>query len=117
MFAIMLAATLAVAGGAAMGFGWAQLRAESRMADSLSRDSEVKDIEIVGAIASLPQLTERGTRFEFDVEKVLADGKGETAAVPSHISLTDIRSPIAKLQRSPCRRHSCRVSAGISRFD
>ena len=88
MFAIMLAATLAVAGGAAMGFGWAQWRAESRMADSLPRDAEIKDLEIIGAIASLPQLTERGTRFEFDVERVLADGMGETAAVPSHISLT-----------------------------
>jgi len=88
MFAIMLAAALAVAGGAGMGFGWAQWRAENRMADTLPRDSEVKDIEMVGAIASLPQLTERGTRFEFDVEKVLADGNGETAVVPSHVSLT-----------------------------
>ncbi len=88
MIAIMLAATLAVVGGIGLGFGWAQWRAEERMADSLPRDSEVKDIEIVGAIASLPQLTERGTRFEFDVERVLADGMGEKAAVPSHVSLT-----------------------------
>ena len=88
IIALVLAALLAVAGGAGMGFGWAQWRAESRMADSLPRDSEVKDIEIIGAIASLPQLTERGTRFEFDVEKVLPEGKAEAAAVPSHVSLT-----------------------------
>ena len=38
MFAIMLAAGLAIAGGAGLGFGWAQWRAESRMADTLPRD-------------------------------------------------------------------------------
>ncbi|MEO8385528.1 MAG: DNA internalization-related competence protein ComEC/Rec2 [Betaproteobacteria bacterium] len=86
--ATMLAAALAVAGGAGTGFGWAHWRAENRMADSLPHDSEVKDIEVIGAIASLPQLTERGTRFEFEIEKVLPDAKGETAVVPSHISLT-----------------------------
>ena len=87
-----LAALLAVGAGAATGFAWAQWRAEIRMADSLPAESEVRDIDMIGAIASLPQLSERGARFEFDVEKILpdsADKSGrDTAVVPSHISLT-----------------------------
>ena len=88
---LILAAVLALSGGAGLGLGWAQWRAEQRMADSLPTESEVKDIELIGAIASLPQLTERGTRFEFNVEKVLAVNKDNAAnapVVPSHISLT-----------------------------
>jgi competence protein ComEC len=84
---LVFAALLALGGGAAAGFGWAQWRAEIRMADALPAESEVKDIEMIGAIASLPQLNERGTRFEFDVEKILPDAAHGTAVVPSHISL------------------------------
>ena len=77
------------AAGTAGGFAWAQWRAEIRLAESLPAASEVIDIALIGAIASLPQLTERGTRFEFDVERVLPKEGTETAAiVPSHISLT-----------------------------
>ena len=85
---LVLIATLAIGSGAGIGLGWAQWRAEIRMADSLPIESEVKDIELIGAIASLPQLTERGTRFEFDIEKILTADKGKSAIVPSHISLT-----------------------------
>ncbi len=81
---LVLAAILAIGGGAGIGFGWAQWRAEIRLAESLSPESEVRDIEVIGAIASLPQLNERGTRFEFDIEKILT----ESATVPSHISLS-----------------------------
>ncbi len=75
---------LAVAAGAGVGFGWAQWRAEIRMAESLPAEAELRDIELIGAIASLPQITERGTRFEFDVEEILT----EKTPVPSHLSLT-----------------------------
>ena len=85
---LLIAILSALAGGFGLGFAWAQWRAESRMADSLPAASEVRDIEIIGAVASLPQLTDRGTRFEFDIEKVVADGNNEIAVVPSHISLT-----------------------------
>ena len=85
---LVIAILLALSGGFGLGFAWAQWRAESRMADSLPAASEVRDIEIIGAVASLPQLTDRGTRFEFDIEKVVADGNNEIAVVPSHISLT-----------------------------
>ena len=81
---LAVSAYLALAAGASLGFAWAQWRAEVRMADSLPAASEIKDIELIGAIASLPQLTERGTRFEFDVEKVLSAG----TVVPTRISLT-----------------------------
>ena len=38
---------------------------------------------VVGVVASLPELTEHGTRFKFDVEKVIT----HNAIVPQHISL------------------------------
>ncbi|MCA3053986.1 MAG: DUF4131 domain-containing protein, partial [Rhodocyclaceae bacterium] len=53
--------------GACLGVGYAQHRAETRMADALSREWEGRDIELVGSVASLPTLTERGTRFYFEV--------------------------------------------------
>ena len=85
---LVFTAILAIGSGAGIGFGWAQWRAEIRMAESLPVESEVKDIELIGVIASLPQLTERGTRFEFDVEKIVTMDNHKTAVVPSHISLT-----------------------------
>ncbi|MEQ1515584.1 MAG: DNA internalization-related competence protein ComEC/Rec2 [Usitatibacteraceae bacterium] len=81
---LVIGAFFGASGGAALGFAWAQWRAEIRMAESLAPDSEVKDIELIGVVASLPQTSERGSRFECDVEKVLTDGM----QVPRHISLT-----------------------------
>jgi competence protein ComEC len=74
---------LLVIATAAAGFGYAQWRAESRLADSLAPEWEGRDIEVVGVVASLPTVNERGTRFEFDVERVVTEG----AHVPAHISL------------------------------
>jgi competence protein ComEC len=70
--------------GAALGTGYALHRAEIRMADELPHEWEGRDISLVGTIASLPTLTERGTRFQFDVERVATAG----AHVPQNISLT-----------------------------
>jgi len=69
---------------AALGFSWAGWRAEVRLADRLPESWEVRDIELVGVVASLPQRFERGERFLFDVEKVLTPG----ARVPERISLS-----------------------------
>lgn len=55
-----------------------------RLSDELPREWESRDVELIGAIASLPRVTEQGTRFEFDVEKVLTPG----AVIPQHISLS-----------------------------
>jgi len=66
------------------GFYWAALLAAHRMADELPHRWEGEDIRVVGVVASLPQLFERGVRFEFDVETVAP----EAARVPSRIALS-----------------------------
>lgn len=70
--------------GAMAGFAYAQWRAEWRLADALPVAWEGRDIQLMGAIASLPQVGERGTRFEVEVERVLTEG----ARLPSRLSLT-----------------------------
>ena len=69
--------------GSAFGFTYAHWRAEVRLADQLPRDWEGRDVAVVGIIASLPAVSERGTRFEFDIEKTLTP----EAVVPAHVSI------------------------------
>ncbi|HET7728416.1 MAG TPA: DNA internalization-related competence protein ComEC/Rec2 [Usitatibacter sp.] len=71
-------AVLAMAGWLA-GYGYAAWRAADRLADALPFALEGSDIPVAGVVASLPQVTERGTRFLFDVE--------EGAGVPRRVSL------------------------------
>src|SRR5688500_16798953 len=52
----------------AAGFGWAALMAQARMADWLAPELEGVDLDVVGVVSSLPALTERAVRFEFEVE-------------------------------------------------
>lgn len=66
-----------------VGFFWAAGMAHMRMASMLPAAWEGKDIQVVGVIASLPQLQARGERFLLDVEQVETPG----AIVPSHISI------------------------------
>jgi competence protein ComEC len=68
---------------AALGVAWAAWRADLRLSEELPREWEGRDIDVVGAIASLPQANEQGLRFEFDVENVLTAG----AMLPSHLSI------------------------------
>ena len=70
--------------GLLLGAGYAQHRAEVRMAAVLPSHWEGRDIELIGAVASLPTITERGTRFQLEVEQVLTP----EAVVPRNISLT-----------------------------
>src|SRR5260221_6083613 len=58
-------AVLLALAGAAMGFGYAGWRAEERLAEALPVALEGQDIEMAGLVASLPQLTEKGTRLPF----------------------------------------------------
>jgi len=51
----------------AAGFLWAALVAHIKLADHLAPEWEGRDIELIGVVASLPQVSERGVRFEFDV--------------------------------------------------
>src|SRR5258708_6250931 len=73
-------ALLLLAAGAWIGYGYAAWRAEVRLADALPRSMEGEDVEVVGIVAGLPQVTEKGVRFVFDVE-----GQGP---IPSTISLS-----------------------------
>ena len=69
---------------ALLGFVWAGWMAQQRLADQLPEAWEVKDIQLTGVIASLPQRFERGERFEFDVESV----QTPQATVPGRIMLS-----------------------------
>ncbi len=71
------------AAAVALGFAWAASIATVRLADELRFEDEGKDVCIVGLISSLPAQLERGTRFEFEVERVESPG----IHVPARISL------------------------------
>lgn len=73
----------------ALGFSWAAWCAQQRLADALPPAWEGRDIAVVGVVASLPQVSARGVRFEFDVERVLTPD----ARVPQHIVLSWWGSP------------------------
>jgi len=85
------------------GFLWASGMAHMRLADALPAEWESKNIQLVGVVASLPQMQERGERFLFDVEQVVTAG----AVVPSRISLSrysaGYREPEAGTARSEFR--------------
>jgi competence protein ComEC len=52
----------------AAGFLWAAGMAHLRVADWLAPELEGRDLEVVGVVSSLPAVSERTTRFEFEVE-------------------------------------------------
>ncbi len=62
---------------------WASAMAHLRLSDELPFSWQQKEIEVMGVIASLPEVTPSRTRFRFKVEKVLTPG----ATVPAHINL------------------------------
>ena len=59
---------LAAAFALGIGFLWAAALAHVRMADWLSPDLEGRDLDVVGVVSSLPAVSERAVRFEFEVE-------------------------------------------------
>jgi len=79
---VKYAAILAVA--LLIGISWATLRAHLRLSDELPHAWEQKTITLVGVVASLPELSEHGERFTFNVEQVLTPA----AKVPSKLSLS-----------------------------
>ena len=72
---------------------WGSWRAEQRLAEMLPTTLEGQDIALVGTVASLPQRTERGWRFEFAVE--------QPAGLPSRISLVWYESSASADPRVP----------------
>jgi competence protein ComEC len=76
---------LAAPAALAAGFLWASGFAHLRLADRLAPGLEVRDLEVVGVVASLPALGERSIRFELETESA-------PAGVPSRILLSWYRS-------------------------
>ena len=66
------------------GFLWAASFAHFRLSDELPPQWQGRDIRLIGVVATLPAVSERSQRFEFDVEKILTPD----AIVPRHIQLT-----------------------------
>ncbi|HAT31007.1 MAG TPA: DNA internalization-related competence protein ComEC/Rec2 [Janthinobacterium sp.] len=77
-------AGLALLFGAACGFFWAALLAQSALAPQLAKADEGRDLTLIGTIDSLPYVFAQGVRFNFAVEKVVGGG----ATVPPKISLS-----------------------------
>ena len=67
-----------------IGFLYAAIFAHLRLSDELPSAWEQKNIEVVGVVATLSEVTARGERFWFDVEQVLTPD----AQVPKHIALS-----------------------------
>ena len=59
------------------GFLWAAAMAQVRMADWLAPELEGRDLDVVGVVSSLPALSERSVRFEFEVESAPAKLPGK----------------------------------------
>jgi competence protein ComEC len=81
----MLALPLA----AIAGFCWALGMAHLRLADKLAPELEGRDVEVVGIVSGLPAAGERGQRFEFEPEAVLAPAG---AKLPEKLLLSWYRS-------------------------
>lgn len=78
----------------AAGFLWAAGFGQLRLADRLAPGLEGRDLEAIGVVASLPAATERGVRFEFEVESA-------AAKLPRKVLVAWYRSPPAALEAAP----------------
>lgn len=87
-----------------LGLCWTAGFALWRLSDALPVPWQQQTVELVGVVASVPEVTERGLRFRFDVETVLT----KNATVPEHVSLSYFEpasdaglSPSASLSNLP----------------
>ncbi|PCI58278.1 MAG: DNA internalization-related competence protein ComEC/Rec2 [Methylophilaceae bacterium] len=69
---------------AVFGFTYAAIFATVRLSDELPKAWEQKNIEVVGVVASLPEVTAYGERFYFNIEQIVT----LEASVPKHIVLS-----------------------------
>jgi competence protein ComEC len=67
-----------------MGFFYATIFAHLRLGDALPSSWEQKNIDVVGVVATMSEMTDRGEHFHFDVEQVITPD----AIVPKRIALT-----------------------------
>lgn len=65
-------ATIFIAGGL-LGWVWASTFAIIGLSDRLAPELEERDINVIGVITSLPSQVEYGQRFQFEIERVLAE--------------------------------------------
>jgi competence protein ComEC len=65
--AVRLSRRAAVLAALALGFAYAALRADVRLADALPPEWEGADIRVVGVVDSLPAQTDSGVRFALAV--------------------------------------------------
>lgn len=75
------------------GIFWATLRAGLVLQDELPRDLEGRDVDVVGYIADIPQTTEYGQRFLFDVDDAHVDG--ERRRIPQRIQLSSASADLS----------------------
>ena len=83
-----------------IGFLWAAYNAHERLADALPSEWESRDIVVVGVVAKLPEITQRGLRFQFDVEKI----QTAEASVPRHILISWYQDQSKKIEIQPGER-------------
>jgi competence protein ComEC len=76
---------LAVAAGAAGGFGSTTLRAAARLAEALPAALEGQDLTATGIVAEMPRLGATGTRFVFELESATLGDR--PVALPPRLSL------------------------------
>jgi len=71
--------------GALVGFVWAALVAHNYLEAALPATLEGRDLVVVGIVDSLPSQTEKGVRFNFQIEAATFEGK--TVTLPNRVSL------------------------------
>jgi competence protein ComEC len=72
----------------AIGFLWAAGNAHLRLGERVAPELEGRDLEVAGVVSSLPAATERGLRFEFELEAA-------APGMPRRVLLSWYRNPFA----------------------
>lgn len=93
---VLARSALAVPAALAAGFLWAAGFAHLRLAEQIDAALEGRDLKVVGVVTGLPATSERGTRFEFEIESSEAG-----ARLPPKVLLSWYRSAFADTQAAP----------------
>ncbi len=110
---------LALVALALLGFGATGLRANAYLADALDPALEGRDLRVTGVVANLPQRSEAGLRFRFEVESATLDG--QSAHLPprldvawygeSALSVAGLSRPLPNVQAGERWAMTLRVKA------
>ncbi len=85
---------------AALGWGSTGLRAVVFKANALQAAHEGVDVHIVGVVAAMPQSSEAGLRFRFDVESAVRSASPQSSITPITLPPSLYLSWYSQLQRS-----------------